>query len=183
MHQRRKLATTLSVPTYSSYCYKDYNTIPVDRSSGSDYSSMTSTSSDTPPSSSNDHLFDSDSGSTKSVQEMNSSLDQLPIGSTAQTSGHQPLKTTKSTSCSYFRSPKVPQKGINVDHVSVENHRAIPLRKTNSWAFTTSSNSDTVSLQSEGGEFSLFSPGRSIDLLSGIRKHLSRLDLQDDEGN
>jgi len=183
VHQRRKLATTLSVPTYSSYCYKDYNTIPVDRSSGSDYSSMTSTSSDTPPSSSNDHLFDSDSGSTKSVQEMNSSLDQLPIGSTAQTSGHQPLKTTKSTSCSYFRSPKVPQKGINVDHVSVENHRAIPLRKTNSWAFTTSSNSDTVSPQSEGGEFSLFSPGRSIDLLSGIRKHLSRLDLQDDEGN
>merc|ERR1719495_1753508 len=185
VHQRRKLAPTLSVPAYTSYQYREYSTLPCDRSSGSDYSSMTSTSSDTPltspPTSSNDHLFDSDSGSTKSVQEMNSSLEQLPIGSTAQNSGHQPLKTTKSTSCSYFRSPKVPQKGINVDHVTAENHRAIPLRKTNSWAFTTSSNSDTVSPRSEGGEFSLFSPGRSIDLLSGIRKHLSRLDLQDEE--
>jgi len=187
VHHRRKLAPTLSVPAYTSYQYRDYNTLASDRSSGSDYSSMTSTSSDTPltspPSSSNDHLFDSDSGSTQSVPDNNQSMDQLPIGSTAQNSGHQPLKITKSTSCSYFRSPKVAQKGVNFGKDTMEKHRSIPLRKTNSWAFTTSSNTDAVSAGSEGGEFSLFSPGRSIDLLSGIRKHLSRLDLQDEEEN
>eukprot|EP00090_Calanus_glacialis_P028491 TRINITY_DN45749_c0_g1_i1.p1 TRINITY_DN45749_c0_g1~~TRINITY_DN45749_c0_g1_i1.p1 ORF type:complete len:429 (-),score=110.87 TRINITY_DN45749_c0_g1_i1:400-1686(-) len=187
VHQRRKLAPTLSVPAYSSYRYNQYNTLPADRSLGSDYSSMTSTSSDTPftspPSSSNDHLFDSDSGSTKSVPENNQSVDQLPIGSTAQNSGHQPLKMTKSTSCSYFRSPKVAQKGVNFKKDTTDHHRSIPLRKTNSWAFTTSSTNDAASPRSEGGEFSLFSPGRSIDLLSGIRKHLSRLDLQDELEN
>jgi len=185
VHQRRKLAPTLSVPAYTSYQYREYSTLPCDRSSGSDYSSMTSTSSDTPltspPTSSNDHLFDSDSGSTRSVPENNQSMDQLPIGSTAQNSGHQPLKITKSTSCSYFRSPKVAQKGVNFGKDAVDKHRPIPLRKTNSWAFTTSSTTDALQAGSEGGEFSLFSPGRSIDLLSGIRKHLSRLDLQDEE--
>jgi len=185
VHHRRKLAPTLSVPAYSSYRYNEYNPLPVDRLSGSDYSSMTSTSSDnpltSPPSSSNDHLFDSDSGSTKSVPDSNPHMDQLPIGSTAQNSGHQPLKMTKSTSCSYFRSPKVAQKGVNFGKDMTDHHRSIPLRKTNSWAFTTSSGTDAVSPRSEGGEFSLFSPGRSIDLLSGIRKHLSRLDLQAEE--
>merc|ERR1719228_243192 len=136
VHQRRKLAPTLSVPAYTSYQYREYSTLPCDRSSGSDYSSMTSTYSDTPltspPTSSNDHLFDSDSGSTRSVPENNQSMDQLPIGSTAQNSGHQPLKITKSTSCSYFRSPKVAQKGVNFGKDAVDKHRPIPLRKTNS---------------------------------------------------
>merc|ERR1711935_1056564 len=142
VHHRRKLAPTMSVPAYSSYRYNEYNPLPVDRLSGSDYSSMTSTSSDnpltSPPSSSNDHLFDSDSGSTKSVPDSNPHMDQLPIGSTAQNSGHQPLKMTKSTSCSYFRSPKVAQKGVNFGKDMTDHHRSIPLRKTNSWAFTTS---------------------------------------------
>merc|ERR1719430_1485349 len=178
VHQRRKLAPTLSVPTYTSYQYREYSTLPCDRSSGSDYCSMTSTSSDTPPSSSTDQLFDSDSGSTKSVPDSSQSVDQLPIGSTAQNSGHQPLTMTKSTSCSYFRSPKVAQKGVNFGKETSESHKQIPLRKTNSWAFATSSGTDAVSPRSEGGDFSLFSPGRSIDLLPGIRKHLSRLDLQ-----
>merc|ERR1719309_1279398 len=181
VHHRRKLAPTLSVPAYSSYHYNEYSNRPADRNSGSDYCSMTSTSSDTPPSSSTDQLFDSDSGSTKSVPDSSQSVDQLPIGSTAQNSGHQPLKMTKSTSCSYFRSPKVAQKGVNFGKDAVDKHRPIPLRKTNSWAFTTSSTTDALKAGSEGGEFSLFSPGRSIDLLSGIRKHLSRLDLQDEE--
>jgi len=178
VHHRRKLAPTLSVPAYSSYHYNEYSNRPADRNSGSDYCSMTSTSSDTPPSSSTDQLFDSDSGSTKSVPDSSQSVDQLPIGSTAQNSGHQPLKMTKSTSCSYFRSPKVAQKGVNFGKETSESHKQIPLRKTNSWAFATSSGTDAVSPRSEGGDFSLFSPGRSIDLLSGIRKHLSRLDLQ-----
>lgn len=183
VHHRRKLAPTLSVPAYTSFPYNEYSTRPADRSSGSDYCSLTSTSSDTPltspPSSSTDHLFDSDSGSTKSVPDTHQCVDQLPIGSTAQNSGHQPLKMTKSTSCSYFRSPKVAQKGVNFDKDTADTHKPIPLRKTNSWAYTTSS--DSLSPRSEGGQFSLFSPGRSIDLLSGIRKHLSRLDLQAEE--
>jgi len=180
VHHRRKLAPTLSVPTYSSYHYNEFTNRTGDRNSGSDYCSMTSTSSETPPSSSTDQLFDSDSSSTKSVPDSNQSVDQLPIGSSA---GHQPLKATKSTSCSYFRSPKVAQKGVNFGKDSAETPRQIPLRKTNSWAFTTSSGGDGISARTEGGEFSLFSPGRSIDLLSGIRKHLSRLDLQDEEEN
>ena len=43
------------------------------------------------------------------------------------------------------------------------------LRKTNSWAYPVSGSS----------QFSLFSPG--TDLLSGIRKHLSKIDLHETE--
>merc|ERR550532_1060669 len=49
--------------------------------------------------------------------------------------------------------------------------RSRPLRKTHSWAPLSSPPS------TQGSEFSLFSPGSSIDLLSGIRQNLSRLDL------
>merc|ERR1712142_55640 len=52
VHHRRKLAPTLSVPTYSSYHYNEFTNRTGDRNSGSDYCSMTSTSSETPPSSS-----------------------------------------------------------------------------------------------------------------------------------
>ena len=45
------------------------------------------------------------------------------------------------------------------------------LRKTNSWAYPVSGSS----------QFSLFSPGSSTDLLSGIRKHLSKIDLNETE--
>ena len=33
----------------------------------------------------------------------------------------------------------------------------------------------------QAGAFSLFSPGTSTDLLSGIRKHLSKIDLNEPE--
>ena len=58
--------------------------------------------------------------------------------------------------------------------------RQLALRKTQSWAHTSSTsstNNNTATL----GEFSLWYPGKSIDLLSGIRKHLSRLDLNEEE--
>ena len=56
--------------------------------------------------------------------------------------------------------------------------RQMALRKTHSWAHTTTSTTANTL-----GEFSLFSPGKSLDLLSGIRKHLSRLDLNEEESN
>ena len=185
---RRKLASTLSVPAYSSYMHMENNNLKFGSpSSGSDYCSMTSTTNESPPtsppSSSYEPLFDSDSGSTESVPENYQSMDQLPIGSSAQRSGHKPLKMTKSTSCSFFQSPKVGHKGVTIGNERLEKHQSIPLRKTNSWAFTTNCNTERISNGTEGGEFSLFLPGRSIDLLSGIRKHLSRLDLQDEEEN
>lgn len=171
LHVRRKLGTALSVPAYTSY-------------TGSDYSSMTSStsSSHTPASSSTDQLNDSDSCSIPSMSPP-------PI--------KQTLKQTKSqTSCSYFRSPKVTQKGVCVDpsggvspgsspHTrprSLHLQRPRPLRKTHSWAFTSGPDSEhNTGCQEAGpGQFSLFSPGTSIDLLSGIRKNLSRLDLRAD---
>jgi len=151
---RRKLATALSVPAYiTSYA-------------GSDYSSMTS-SSGTPPSSSTDQLFDSDSApSSPSSSSSSSPPPNKPL-----------LKQTKSTSCSYFRSPKVTQKGVGFSCAAADGGdpghlaRPRPLRKTHSWAPLSSPASN------KGSEFSLFSPGSSIDLLSGIRQNLSRLDL------
>merc|ERR1712150_66913 len=113
---------------------------------GSDYSSMTS-SSGTPPSSSS-----------------SSPPPNKPL-----------LKQTKSTSCSYFRSPKVTQKGVGFSCAAADGGdpghlaRPRPLRKTHSWAPLSSPASN------KGSEFSLFSPGSSIDLLSGIRQNLSRL--------
>lgn len=163
LHVRRKLAPALSVPAYTSY-------------TGSDYSSMTSSSA-SPPSSSTDQLFDSDSA---------------PSSSPPPTK--QVLKQTKSTnSCSYFRSPKVTQKGCS--GVAQEmggqgqgtaadwpghgqgQRAARQLRKTQSWAQGVQPGARG---SSEGGEFSLFSPSSSIDLLSGIRQNLSRLDLRTD---
>ena len=49
-------------------------------SPSSDYSSMASSTSETPATSSNDHLFDSDSGSTHSVSEAENGEAQPPIG-------------------------------------------------------------------------------------------------------
>lgn len=159
LHVRRKLAPALSVPAYTSY-------------TGSDYSSMTSSSA-SPPSSSTDQLFDSDSA---------------PSSSPPPTK--QVLKQTKSTnSCSYFRSPKVTQKGCSGvaqeacgqgQDMAWPGHgqrAARQLRKTQSWAQGVQPGARG---SSEGGEFSLFSPGSSIDLLSGIRQNLSRLDLRTD---
>merc|ERR1712117_413971 len=157
---RRKLAPTLSVPAYiTSYA-------------GSDYSSMTSSSSGTsPPSSSTDQLFDSDSAPSSPSSSSSSSSSPPP---------RKPLlKQAKSTSCSYFRSPKVTQKGVGFPSAGGETGevgpgRSRPLRKTHSWAPLTS-------YPSSAQEFSLFSPGSSIDLLSGIRQNLSRLDLRSEE--
>jgi hypothetical protein len=92
------------------------------------------------------------------------------------------LKQTKSTSCSYFRSPKVTQKGVGFSCAAAEggeggHARSRPLRKTHSWAPLSSPPS------TQGSEFSLFSPGSSIDLLSGIRQNLSRLDLSSEGDN
>jgi len=160
---RRKLAPALSVPAYiTSYA-------------GSDYSSMTS-SSDTPPSSSTDQLFDSDSAPSSPSSSSSSSSSSPPPSKPL-------LKQTKSTSCSYFRSPKVTQKGIGFSYAAVEGGegghtpRSRPLRKTHSWAPLSSPPS------TQGSEFSLFSPGSSIDLLSGIRQNLSRLDLSSEGDN
>merc|ERR1719278_2481313 len=158
---RRKLATALSVPAYiTSYA-------------GSDYSSMTS-SSGTPPSSSTDQLFDSDSApSSPSSSSSSSPPPNKPL-----------LKQTKSTSCSYFRSPKVTQKGVGFSCAAADggeggHARSRPLRKPHSWAPLSS----PPSTQGPGSEFSLFSPGSSIDLLSGIRQNLSRLDLSSEGDN
>jgi len=161
---RRKLATALSVPAYiTSYA-------------GSDYSSMTS-SSDTPPSSSTDQLFDSDSAPSSPSSSSSSSSSSPPPSKPL-------LKQTKSTSCSYFRSPKVTQKGVGFSCATAEggeggHARSRPLRKTHSWAPLSS----PPSTQGPGSEFSLFSPGSSIDLLSGIRQNLSRLDLSSEGDN
>jgi len=77
---------------------------------------------------------------------------------------HQP------TSCSYFRSPQLDTK------LSRPTERA-RLRKTNSWAYPGSG----AHASTQAGAFSLFSPGTSTDLLSGIRKHLSKIDLNEPE--
>merc|ERR1712210_208693 len=97
-----KLATALSVPAYiTSYA-------------GSDYSSMTS-SSDTPPSSSTDQLFDSDSAPSSPSSSSSSSSPSSPPPPSKPL-----LKQTKSTSCSYFRSPKVTQKGVGFSCAAAE---------------------------------------------------------------
>merc|ERR1719325_467592 len=74
------------------------------------------------------------------------------------------------TSCSYFRSPQLDTK------LSRPTERA-RLRKTNSWAYPGSG----PHASTQAGAFSLFSPGTSTDLLSGIRKHLSKIDLNEPE--
>lgn len=191
---RRKLAPTLSMPVYSSSQGRDCTELAGIRGRGgnvggvvrgrggtaqpgltspsSDYSSMASSTSDTPPTSSNDHLFDSDSGSTHSVSEAEGGEAQPPIGSA--TAAQQMLKLTKCPSTAEDtrgrRLEGRPHRPTS-PHPPHRPHRPTPLRKTNSWAFMTS--------QANHGEFSLFSPGNSMDLLSGIRNNLSRIDLND----
>jgi len=136
---------------------------------GSDYYSQISPGSISSGSSSSDHLCDSDSGNNGNVNNN----DILPIGSSAH-SQHTALSVTKSynTSCSYFRSPKLNSKAeAGKVNKMVEKTR---LRKTNSWAYPGGNNKSVP-------EFSLFSPGTSTDLLSGIRKHLSKIDLNEEE--
>jgi len=142
----------------------------------SDYSSLNSNSSDTPPStppsSSTDHLFDSDS--SRSSESEQTKITRSKNGDTTDESsegtGHKPpLKLVKSTSSSFFRSPKMASKLEARD----ERTKKI-LRKTNSW--------NPAPRQEEfRASFSLFSPAGSIDLLSGIRKNLRRLDLNSDD--
>jgi len=168
----RKLGGTLSVPTYPSFQLREYHS---ERTSiGSDYYSLTSSSScspNSPQSSSSDQLCDSDNGISATLH-------------------HPTLTASKSynnNSHSYFRSPKLTQKEEVEVEVEVESakkpgvkSRQLALRKTQSWAHTSSTsstNNNTATL----GEFSLWYPGKSIDLLSGIRKHLSRLDLNEEE--
>jgi len=177
---RRKLGTTMSVPLNIGFRTTKSSNPQEIRCPESDYVSMTSVSSSSttpssssssdqllPSSSSSDQLFDSDSG----------------LGSTAEPQ-HLPLKESKSVSCSYFRSPKTESRrlGGSRGYHSLEKgkqthkHQAggqLPLRKTNSWAFTGSTGG-------RGSEFSLFSPLDSCDLLSGVRKDLSRLDIRDE---
>jgi len=154
----RKLGGTLSVPTFPSYQSRELSNQRT--SIGSDYYSLTSSSScspASPQSSSSDQLCDSDNG----------------------ISGHHPTLTASKSynnSNSYFRSPKLTQKVESGGKSGVKS-RQLVLRKTQSWAHDTSQ--QAVKL----GEFSLFSPGKSIDLLSGIRKHLSRLDLNEEDSN
>ena len=49
------------------------------------------------------------------------------------------------------------------------------LRKTNSWAYPGNMNNSNVA------QFSLFSTATNNDPLSGIRKHLSKIDLNEEE--
>jgi len=148
----RKLGATLSVPTYASYA----------SSVGSDYYSQASP------------------GSRSSVASETGSEDTCHGNVTARGAPgtHSPLSATKSftypdiettASCSYFRSPKLNAK-IGEGKSPRPQERA-RLRKTNSWAYPGSGS----------GQFSLFSPGSSTDLLSGIRKHLSKIDLHETE--
>jgi len=165
LRPHRKLGVTLSVPTYASFSGHSSSGSSV----GSDYYSQISPGSISSGSSSSDHLCDSDSGNNGNVNNN----DILPIGSSAH-SQHTALSVTKSynTSCSYFRSPKLNSKAeAGKVNKMVEKTR---LRKTNSWAYPGGNNKSVP-------EFSLFSPGTSTDLLSGIRKHLSKIDLNEEE--
>merc|ERR1711971_359389 len=166
----RKLGVTLSVPTYTSYASSEHSSSSV----GSDYYSQASP------------------GSRSSVASETGSEDTCGghVTERAHTCGghvkggaksHSPLSATKSftypdiettTSCSYFRSPKLNTKMMGDTKVPRTPERS-RLRKTNSWAYPVSGSS----------QFSLFSPGTSTDLLSGIRKHLSKVDLHETEAD
>jgi len=153
----RKLGGTLSVPTYSYQLREGYSQ---ETTIGSDYYSLTSSSScspNSPQSSSSDQLCDSDNGMPGQHPSLTSS------------------RSYNQYSNSYFRSPKLTQK-VETEKKAPVKSRQLPLRKTQSWALGSSNNNKL-------GEFSLFSPGKSIDLLSGIRKHLSRLDLNEEDTN
>jgi len=191
---RRKLGPALSMPVYPFYqnplmggLYGGGAGAPT-----SDYCSLNSNSSDTPPSSSTDHLCDSDSSRSESEQTKAASfgldsatkpgfgLDSATKPGFGLDSATKPgfgldpvakpaLKQTKSISSSFFRSPKMAAKQESKD----DKTKRI-LRKTNSWHPAPNTDESRAS-------FSLFSPAGSIDLLSGIRKNLSKLELNSDE--
>merc|ERR1711971_398710 len=153
----RKLGVTLSVPTYTSYASSEHSSSSV----GSDYYSQASP------------------GSRSSVASETGSEDTCGGHVKGGAKSHSALSATKSftypdiettTSCSYFRSPKLNTKMMGDTKVPRTPERS-RLRKTNSWAYPVSGSS----------QFSLFSPGTSTDLLSGIRKHLSKIDLNETE--
>merc|ERR1719264_2391042 len=148
----RKLGVTLSVPTYTSYASSEHSRSSVASETGSEDTC-------------NGHV----------TQRADTCGGHVKGG----TKSHSPLSATKSftypdiettTSCSYFRSPKLNTKMMGDTKVPRTPERS-RLRKTNSWAYPVSGSS----------QFSLFSPGTSTDLLSGIRKHLSKIDLHETE--
>jgi len=167
----RKLAATLSVPTFSSYT--SFSEIS-SGSIGSDYFSQVSPRSFSSVGSDHDH--ERDHGELSAGGDHNSD-DTSPSGNSDNDSGHHSLlSATKSynhpstNSCSFFRSPKL---DIKMDkNKSSEKTR---LRKTNSWAYPGNMNNSNMA------QFSLFSTATNNDPLSGIRKHLSKIDLNEEE--
>lgn len=169
----RKLAATLSVPTFSSSSYTSFSEVS-SGSIGSDYFSQVSPRSFSSVGS--DHERDRERGELSAGA--GHSDDTSPSGNSDNDSGHHSLLcATKSynhpstNSCSFFRSPKLDIKMDN--NKSSERTR---LRKTNSWAYP-------VSGPGHGNmaQFSLFSTATNTDPLSGIRKHLSKIDLNEEE--
>jgi len=174
----RKLRPTHSVPAYSSY---PLNHLPIiippplpvhlGTAGTSDYSSLNSNSSDTPPSSSTDHLCDSDSSRYESGSGSSErSVSDEEKGRADEYNERPALRGTKSTSSSFFRSPMLAPRWTDTK----EERAKKLLRKTNSWHHSSFQEDSRAS-------FSLFSPAGSIDLLSGIRKNLSKLDLNSEE--
>jgi len=179
--RRSKLTPTLSMPVYPSHTMVGQSQ-PGVTSPSSDYSSMASSTSETPATSSNDHLFDSDSGSTHSVSEAENGEAQPPIGSTMAA----PTTANNNNVCSSklsqkSRSAEEPR-GRRNEHNDTRMYKPTPLRKTNSWAFMTSS-AKSQNMLASPAQFTLFSPGNNLDLLSGIKKNLSRIDLNDDKND
>ena len=73
-------------------------------------------------------------------------------------------------------------RGRRNEHNDTRMYKPTPLRKTNSWAFMTSS-AKSQNMLASPAQFTLFSPGNNLDLLSGIKKNLSRIDLNDDKND
>jgi len=180
----RKLSAALSMPVYPSYAAPIYFN-PINKpSETSDYSSLTSNSSEYQSSNSNssdthtsDNQCDSDS---RSEANSTPSFEVEEEGGEAKQSTSDKQKTqdkhvnkqdkpilVKSTSSSFFRSPKMSGRHETYSPTELRKRN---LRKTNSWHPNTHQDDSMAT-------FSLFSPAGSIDLLSGIRKNLSKLDV------
>ena len=122
------------------------------------------------------------SSSVSSASDMYRVSPVSPVNSDTDTNTFNYDKTISSTS-SYFRSPKLSPKVIrysNKNFIDLCNSKQVGkatfqerarLRKTNSWAYPTNS---------ELTEFSLFSPATNNDILSGVRKHLSKIDINEE---
>jgi len=179
----RKLVAAMSMPVYPSYTAPIYFNPMNKQSETSDYSSLTSNSSEYHSSNNDSHGSDnpcdsdsrSEANSTPSHEieetvinsEMSSSIEQLRLDSSRQ---DKPM-LVKSTSSSFFRSPRMSGRGEqSLAVLSPGEVRKRNLRKTNSWHPMTHQDDSMAT-------FSLFSPAGSIDLLSGIRKNLSKLDI------